>query len=175
MAQYIDKDALVAEIKRLIKHSEMVADHNTQITELVSRELDTLYHLIYFLDTIEVKDVELELENENNSPKITAGTKIRLKTDPDVILSIISDDCHEDKFECSNGIVLSLKQIEEYYDIYNEDEHWQEVRESAAIAAMQGLLADPSRTGCFRDYAETAIEYTDALIEQLKNTKRRTV
>ena len=53
MGQYISKDALAAEIKRLIKHSEMVADHNTQITELVSRELDALYHLISFLDTLE--------------------------------------------------------------------------------------------------------------------------
>ena len=62
MKQYIDKDALVAEIKRLIKHSEMVADHNTQITELVSRELDALYHLISFLDTLEVKGVDLDGE-----------------------------------------------------------------------------------------------------------------
>jgi hypothetical protein len=59
MAQYIKKSDLVAEIKRLMKHSEMVADHNTQITELVSRELDTLYHLISFLDTLEVKEVDL--------------------------------------------------------------------------------------------------------------------
>ena len=58
MEKYISLDALVTEIKRLIKHSEMVADHNTQITELVSRELDALYHLISFLDTIEVKGVD---------------------------------------------------------------------------------------------------------------------
>lgn len=64
MEQYIKKSALVAEIKRLIKHSEMVADHNTQITELVSRELDALYNLISFLDTLEVKDVDLEKEIE---------------------------------------------------------------------------------------------------------------
>lgn len=65
MEQYISKDALAAEIKRLIKHSEMVADHNTQITELVSRELDALYHLISFLDTLEVKEVDLEKEISN--------------------------------------------------------------------------------------------------------------
>ena len=52
-----------------------------------------------------------------NYPQITVGTKIRSKTHPDVILSIISNDCHEDEFECSNGSVLSLKQIEKYYDI----------------------------------------------------------
>lgn len=57
------------------------------------------------------------LVKDDNNHKITIGTKIRSKTNPDVILSIISDDCHEDKFECSNGSVLSLKQIEEYYDI----------------------------------------------------------
>ena len=53
----------------------------------------------------------------NDNTKITIGTKIRLKTNPDVILNIISDDCHYDEFECSNGSVLSLKQIEKYYDI----------------------------------------------------------
>ena len=52
-----------------------------------------------------------------NNPHITIGTKIRSKANPDLILSIISNDCHEDEFECSNGSVLSLKQIEKYYDI----------------------------------------------------------
>ena len=53
----------------------------------------------------------------SNNTKITIGTKIRSKANPDVILRIISNDCHGDKFECSNGSVLSLKQIEKYYDI----------------------------------------------------------
>ena len=52
-----------------------------------------------------------------NNSQITVGTKIRLKTNKDIILSIISNDCHDDEFECSNGSVLSLKQIEKYYDI----------------------------------------------------------
>lgn len=68
---------------------------------------------------LEMKEVDLEKENEN--PKITTGTKIRSKANPDVILSIISDDCHGDEFECSNGSVLSLRQIEKYYDIYIEE------------------------------------------------------
>ena len=80
-----------------------------------------------YKENIKVKEVNLELENENNNPKITVGTKIRLKTNPDVILSIISNDCHEDEFECSNGSVLSLKQIEKYYDIYiEENNHYKE-------------------------------------------------
>lgn len=64
MGKLIDKDALVAEIKRLIKHSEMVADHNAQITELVSRELDALYHLISFINTLEVKEANEALRTE---------------------------------------------------------------------------------------------------------------
>lgn len=52
--------------------------------------------------------------------------------------------------------------------IRTEDEHWQDVRERAAIAAMQGVLADPSRDGNFKDYAVWAVAYTDALIEELK-------
>ena len=76
MEQYIKKSALVAEIKRLIKHSEMVADHNTQITELVSRELDALYHLISFLDTLEVKDANeaLRTEYEKGRADVIADT-----------------------------------------------------------------------------------------------------
>jgi hypothetical protein len=68
-----------------------------------------------YKENLEEKDIDLELENDN--PKITAGTKIRSKENPDIILRIISDDCHGDEFECSNGSVLSLKQIEKYYDI----------------------------------------------------------
>lgn len=52
-----------------------------------------------------------------NNSKIAIGTKIRLKSKPDVILNIISNDCHEDKFELSNGSVLSLEQIEKFYDV----------------------------------------------------------
>lgn len=53
----------------------------------------------------------------DNTTKITVGCKIRSKTNPNEILSIISDDCHGDEFECANGDVLSLKQIEKYYDL----------------------------------------------------------
>lgn len=61
-------------------------------------------------------DVDPDEVNENSS-RIMVGSKIRSKTNSDVILSIISDDCHGDEFECSNGSVLSLKQIKKYYDI----------------------------------------------------------
>lgn len=54
---------------------------------------------------------------EKIKAEIKIGTKIRSKANPDIILTIISDDCHGDEFECLNGSVLSLKQIEKYYDI----------------------------------------------------------
>lgn len=49
-----------------------------------------------------------------------------------------------------------------------EDEHWQYVRERAAIAAMQGLLINPNKVGSAKDYAEVAVEYANELIEELK-------
>jgi len=64
MAQYIDKAALVAEIVRRIKYDETVMDHDTQITELLSRELNTLYELSSFIKSLEVKEVDLEKEME---------------------------------------------------------------------------------------------------------------
>ena len=108
MEQYINKAALVAEIEKRKKR-------NILNEGAFEEDID----ILTLLDTFEVKEVELEIDN--NNPKITAGTKIRSKVNPDVILSIISDDCHGDKFECSNGSVLSLKQIEKYYDIYIEE------------------------------------------------------
>lgn len=68
------------------------------------------------LDTLKMEE-EPDCIYHAKLPQITIGTKIRLKTNPNLILSIISNDCHEDEFECSNGSVLSLKQIEKYYDI----------------------------------------------------------
>lgn len=57
-----------------------------------------------------------------------------------------------------------------------EDKHWQDVRECAAIAAMQGMMANPElleSTGFSGTYYKwhierKAVEYADALVEQLK-------
>ncbi len=75
---------------------------------------------------LELLDYWLPSQNESdsvidNATKITVGCKIRSKTNPDYILRIVSDDCHGDKFECSNGSVLSLKQIKKHYDLYIEE------------------------------------------------------
>ena len=54
-----------------------------------------------------------------------------------------------------------------------EDEHWQDVRERAAIAAMQGILCAPIVEGInpnpSREHiAELAVAQANALIEELK-------
>lgn len=55
-----------------------------------------------------------------------------------------------------------------YYKI-EEEKHWTDVREKAAIAALTGMLADTNTAGSYNDYAEAAIACADALVEQLKN------
>ena len=78
MEQYIKKSDIVSEIESL-KRSTF-----TNFDEGVNCVVQTLLEII---DTLEVKEIDLELENKN--PKITVGTKIRLKTNPNVIISII--------------------------------------------------------------------------------------
>lgn len=102
----------VEKIKAEIKRRKSLADKQKDNTYFFARS-DAYVELLNFIDSLEEEPDCIY----NRTPKITIGTKIRSKTNPDVILSIISDDCHEDEFECSNGSVLSLKQIEKYYDL----------------------------------------------------------
>lgn len=52
------------------------------------------------------------------------------------------------------------------------DEHWKDVRERAAIAAMQGMLSNPTKYLADGDtYPKVAVRYADVLIEELKRNK----
>lgn len=55
-------------------------------------------------------------------------------------------------------------------DFNEENEHWQNVREYAAIAVIQGTLAnsDLFRQFSYSSLAEQAVLYADALVEELK-------
>ena len=68
-----------------------------------------------------------------------------------------------------NPIELKPEEVELIQEP-TKDEHWQDVRERAAIAAMQGLLANPYRNlrSVSNDYVKLAIGYANALIEELK-------
>ena len=64
-----------------------------------------------------------------------------------------------------NGNSYNLKELGFGHE---EDKHWQEVRERAAIAAMQGLLSNSRRIfAYYQDCAEMAINYANTLVEQL--------
>jgi len=52
------------------------------------------------------------------------------------------------------------------------DEHWQDVRERAAIAAMQGIISCGEGAFSYQvipdEIAKEAVDYADSLIEELK-------
>lgn len=63
----------------------------------------------------------------------------------------------------------------EFIQEQTEDEHWQDVRERAAIAAMQAYIPQNKGRymlcdsyGKYKDTAIEAIQYADALVKQLK-------
>lgn len=65
-----------------------------------------------------------------------------------------------------------IEQEREHISNYKED-HWQDVRERAAIAAMQGtitLLGNSARIP--NEIAEFAVACADALVKQLKKGKK---
>ena len=64
MGQYIDKDALVAEIERRIEaHKETLKNCDSSISEMVLKGSMSAYQsLLHFLDAIETKEVDLEKE-----------------------------------------------------------------------------------------------------------------
>ena len=65
MAQYIDKSALVAEIERL-KNTSLEYGYNTMQRILADSGKDiSLRQLQNFIDTLEVKEVDLNKEIEN--------------------------------------------------------------------------------------------------------------
>ena len=52
-----------------------------------------------------------------------------------------------------------------------DDTYWQEVRNSAAIAAMQGIMSNPNCTFTSNSMIiipQSAVEYADALIKELQ-------
>ena len=94
--------------------------------------------------------------------------KARIKKTGEIVnlaeYATIALDAHD-----SWGNPIEMKP--EYIELIQEpteDEHWQDVRERAAIAALNGLLSHPSNDGSFEDFAKDAVSCADALIEELK-------
>lgn len=94
--------------------------------------------------------------------------KARIKKTGEIVniaeyASIVLDTCDSH----GDPICLTLEDVELIQEP-TEDEHWQDVRERAAIVALSGLLADPNINVEVDIFAKVAINYADALIEELK-------
>jgi hypothetical protein len=55
----------------------------------------------------------------------------------------------------------------------NEQINWEKVRIDAAIAAMQGMLADTEPEGSFEDYARCAVKHADTLVAELRKEETK--
>ena len=66
MIQYIPKDALVAEIRRMIKNAELYIEHHSDNNDRLRYSFEhqrlAMCELLSFLDTLEVKGIDLEKE-----------------------------------------------------------------------------------------------------------------
>jgi len=69
-----------------------------------------------------------------------------------------------------NPIEMNLEDVELIQEV-TEDEHWQDVRERAAITALGGLLANTNKVGGEDEFTQVAVDYANALVERLKEVK----
>ena len=100
--------------------------------------------------------------------------KARIKKTGEIVnvaeYATITLDVHD---SWGNPIEMKPEDIELIQE-QTKGEHWQDVRERAAIAAMQGILCSPVVEGIDpnpsqKHVAELAVMMADALIEELKN------
>ena len=95
--------------------------------------------------------------------------KVKIKETGDIIniaeYSKIQLECCD---SWGNPIEVKPEDVE-FIQEQTEDEHWQDVRERAAIAAMQGVMDFFGSIDYNREtIAKLAVEQADALIEELK-------
>lgn len=67
-----------------------------------------------------------------------------------------------------NPIELKPEEVE----LIPLQDQWQDVREHAAISALQGILANSNRLGTIDDITQFAVDCADALIEKLTKTRQ---
>lgn len=100
--------------------------------------------------------------------------KARIKATGEIVnlasyATIALDQCDS----LGNPIELKPEEVELLQDI-TEDDHWRDVRERAAIAAMQSIIRELyCSDGLFAtQVAIFAVGYADALVEQLKKKEQ---
>ena len=91
--------------------------------------------------------------------------KIQLK-DSDILYDANVMEFEQDVLTTHDTLSTELKT----FDQINEEKHWQDVHERAAIAVMQGIITSGFNLSAENreTIAKLAVEQADALIEQLK-------
>lgn len=159
MEQYIKKSDIVAEIeRRLEKIANASSENNRELSAIYGAQQFELINLALFINNLEVKEVVL------------------------IIHTIIAECCDwlamntnlsHDKIEGCRNLMLTVKEEQFKAQEPTEDKHWQDVRERAAIAAMQGVMKFFGSIDYDKEeIAKLAVEQADALIEQLKVTNK---
>lgn len=102
MAQYINKDAVVAEIER---RRELISHPILSSNDLIIGERNALFNLLSFIDTLEVKEVEEKFECPNIKIKdvIEVSSRMKhigedLKPIADFIMNYASWNLHKDEW-----------------------------------------------------------------------------
>ena len=72
MAQYVDKDALIAEIEKVINeiNPDIIEDWRYRLQR--ERDIKVMKNILSLIDTLEVKEVNLEKEFDNYTKNILA-------------------------------------------------------------------------------------------------------
>lgn len=98
MKQYIDKDALAAEIERKIEaHKETLKNCDSSISEMVLKGSMSAYQsFLHFLDTLEVKEVDLE-SNSFDATVCKIGSVYLKEMDRDAIAKALESYKNGDK------------------------------------------------------------------------------
>lgn len=93
MEQYIDKDAVVAEIKR---RKELVSDPILSSNDLMIGERNAYFNLLSFLDTLEVKEMDLE-SNSFDATVCKIGSTYLKEMERDAIVKALEPYKNGDK------------------------------------------------------------------------------
>lgn len=136
MEQYIDKSAIVAEIRKYIKSAEafLKYHHNRNDKSVYAFEQEKLVmcDLLYFIDTLEVKEIDLEKEYKN----FVEDDPVYSKLVNSIVGKAIAKHFFELGMRANNPItaadrgiaeeiIISLKQVEnDYYLDQTKEIEW---------------------------------------------------
>lgn len=132
MKQLIDKSTLVAEIEKYISNYKGIlnkvdksSDDWVTSTLMLESKIDILQHILFFINTLEVKEVDLKVEIErlikSYSPIHTSEGKYKVEAYKEVLDIINSNslqshcsDCTNDKgcINCEGGNMHEVKKKE---------------------------------------------------------------